>query len=248
MNWLGGKTRMKQLTTTSRADVQLAIARAIPAQKLRRNWRPLFFVGLPTLLALIYSLVIASSMYVSESRFAVRASEQGVEAGGKGGGLMASFGAAAAFASDSFAVRDFIQSRDALAQLNQDGYYLKLAIKGGVDPVNYLPNNPTPDQLYDFYYNNLDIRFSLTEQILTMRIYAFSPQDSHELAKRLIAIAENFVNQMNLRSRSDMLKLAEAEVTRLRIASPGRVWRSIDGGSITTISIQRNRLNSVRPS
>ena len=70
----------------------------------------------PTLLAALYFGLAASAVYVSESRFVVRSPERKVAS--PLGAVLAGVGFSKA-QDDSFSVRDYILSRDALQVLNQ---------------------------------------------------------------------------------------------------------------------------------
>lgn len=197
------------------AKAQAAAAPYRAVRRRRRRWRlPALFILGPTLLVAIYALVVARPMYVSETRFAIRAAEAApdVAGGGKGGGVLGSFGAVAAFAADGFALRDFIESPDALAELNAAGDYSRRMARTGIDLLNTLSPDADPGALHRFYARNIDVGFSLTEQIVGLRVFAYSPGDAREIAGSLIGIAERFANKLNERARSDALAQARAEV------------------------------------
>lgn len=199
---------MTQLMTQSEAPAALTYRTV--RRKPRRWWIPALFILGPTVLMTLYVFVLATPMYVSETRFAIRASEPMGDA--KQGGGLASFGAMAAFSADGFATREFIASSDALASLNAAGNYVKRMSVGSRDPINALPENPDSEQLLKFFLHNLDVRFSLTEQIITLRMRAYTPQDARELTAAMVDITEQFTNRMNERARNDALALARQEV------------------------------------
>src|SRR4051812_29552930 len=94
----------------------LAFERARPVWWRRVPIAAVIVVGLPTLLAMIYYLLIASPRYVSEAQFIVRAAGQstptslGVALQGVG---------IAPTQTDAFAVHEYITSRDSLNELSR---------------------------------------------------------------------------------------------------------------------------------
>src|ERR1700730_16665085 len=87
-------------------------------RRLSRAFNPWLWgiVGLPTLIAGVYSFAIASDLYLSEAKFIVRSPKQ-VQTSGIGA-LLQSTGLARA-AEDTSAVQDFIMSRTRVANSNR---------------------------------------------------------------------------------------------------------------------------------
>ena len=107
------------------------------ADWLKRN--PVFVITvlIPTALAILYYGLIASDVYISESRFVVR-SPQRPASGGIFGEILQGTGISHS-QDDTYSIRDFILSRDALLELDQ-----KLGVKNAfssntVDIFNRFP-------------------------------------------------------------------------------------------------------------
>src|SRR5882672_5988747 len=83
---------------------------------LKRNVVLVATVLLPTLGAIIYFGLIASDVYISESRFLVRSPQQKTQ-GGVFGDLLQGTGLSRA-QDDTYSVHDYILSRDALRALD----------------------------------------------------------------------------------------------------------------------------------
>src|SRR5277367_3067051 len=85
---------------------------------LRRHWLFVLIVVAPTLGAIVYYGLIASDVYVSESRFLVlRTAYQAPS--GIVGQLLQSSGLTPHSQDDTYSVRDYILSRDALKELDE---------------------------------------------------------------------------------------------------------------------------------
>lgn len=77
-------------------------------------------VVLPTTIAVIYFGLISSDIYVSESRFVVRSAQRQTPSSTFGALLQGT--GIARVTDDAYPVIDYIQSRDALAELNNKNY------------------------------------------------------------------------------------------------------------------------------
>ncbi|MEW6318702.1 MAG: hypothetical protein AB1670_20240, partial [Pseudomonadota bacterium] len=92
-------------------------------QRLKRVNR--LFLGtvvVPTALATLYFGVVASDIYVSESRFVVRSPQRQSQSGSLSA-LLQGTGFSRA-QDDTYPVIDYIESRDALGELNRNNYIL----------------------------------------------------------------------------------------------------------------------------
>lgn len=174
----------------------------------------LVIVALPTTVSAIYYFLIASDRYVVEAMFTVR----GVK-GAQGGGLSSlfrSFGITRA-EDDTYAVIDFILSRDGARKLNER-CPLKAIFGGpGVDLFSGYPRlwrGDSNEALYEYYLNRVEAWYETKGGMVTLRVSAFRPEDSERLARELLRLSEELVNQMNARAQADAIKNAEAEVRR----------------------------------
>lgn len=175
---------------------------------------PLFLllVLLPTLASSVYFGLLASDVYISESRFVVRSPDRPARSGL--GVILASAGFSNA-SDEVRAAQGYIQSRDALKTLEADG----LAQKAWGSPSVSVFNRFNPlgisgsfEELYRYYTNKVGIEFDSETGITTLTVSAFSPQDSQQMNLRLLEQAEGLVNKLNQRGQIDMIRNAEREV------------------------------------
>lgn len=114
-------------------------------------------VVLPTVLAAGYFGLLASDVYVSESRFVVRSPERKVAS--PLGAVLAGVGFSKA-QDDSFSVRDFILSRDALQVLNRQIGLGEAYASPEVDRLNRFagldPDNSF-EALYRYYQGKVGV-------------------------------------------------------------------------------------------
>jgi capsular polysaccharide transport system permease protein len=164
----------------------------------------------PTLLASLYFGLMASDVYVSESRFMIRSPQkQTMTALGailQGAGLSRS-------QDDTYTVHDFILSRDALQKLNTQ---LKLdeSYRDG-DIFSRFPGLDMDDSfeaLHRYYQKQVSVQLDTLSSITTLRVRAFNAEEAYRVNQMLLGISEALINQLNERARMDMVRYAQTEV------------------------------------
>ena len=89
---------------------------------IKTHWLFLLAVVVPTALAVLYYGLLASDVYVSESRFVVRSPDKPAATGL---GVLLKSTAFSTAGDEIYAADDYIQSRDALRALNRDGFVVR---------------------------------------------------------------------------------------------------------------------------
>lgn len=188
---------------------------------LKKRGLPLFLatVALPTSLATIYFGLLASDVYVSESRFVVRSSSKpsasplGAILGG--GGLSNASG-------DSYAVVDYVESRNALADSNRDGLVRKIYSRSDISLFDRFDSpfrGESGEHLYEYFGNKVAIEFDASTQVTTMTVKAYTPEDARQLSERLLQSSEQLINRLSERGRIDAIQSAQAQVDKARTAA-----------------------------
>lgn len=187
-----------------------------------RNWirNRRWFMGivvLPALLVFIYLYAYAADQYESEAHFLVRSASgtmtptTGVTAAlslvtGGGGGQ-----------NEAMSVADYLTSHDAVDTLRRSDRLVERFRRPGVDFLSRLwSDNPTPERLLRYYQKQVKVKYNTETGITVIKVHTFRPQDSYDVARRLIEIGEQRVNMLNARSFNDAIansrrQLAEAE-------------------------------------
>lgn len=166
----------------------------------------------PTLLSSVYYGLIASDVYVSESRFVVRAPErQATSALGlvlKGAGFSRS-------ADDAYAVHDYIMSRDALQALNGKLKIRDKFASPDVDRISRfagLDGDRSFEALHRYYQKRVDLQLDSTSSIATLTVRAYAADDAVKINRQLLEQSEALVNRLNERGRRDLVDAARQEV------------------------------------
>lgn len=187
--------------------------------KVRRRRRRFSLIGLmlallPLALTAFYVFVVATPLYTAESRFAIRGGDVQQPVGV--GGLLSSGSSGMGVSGfvDGYAVRDFLQSREAMDGLANKIDLTKMLTEHPADPLVSLPDNPSQDELYRAYKSLVTVRYNMIEQIVVLQVEAFTPEDSVKISNALIDLSDTFANKMNQRALDDALKVAQEEVSR----------------------------------
>lgn len=191
---------------------------AFVAHRLRRA-RPVLMAGLvllPTLLAALYYFGIAADRYVSEAQFVIRTASKPANTLGGLNALLQLVGMSSS-QDDAYAVRDFLTSRDALAQLRGRVDLARIYGDPAADPLTHWPSliyGPSDERLFAYFQNRLTVVVNASTGLTTLRADAFHPEDAHRVTRTLLDLGENLVNRLNTRIQADAVRVAADEVAR----------------------------------
>lgn len=172
-------------------------------------------VLIPTAIAIFYYGLIASDVYISESRFVVRSPQRQGQSS-----VLGSLFAGTGFSrsqDDTYSVHDYVLSRDALKELDQKLGTRKAFSSSEVDFINRFPSLDWDDSFeafHKYYKKRVTIDYDTVSSISVLTVRAFSADDAKKMNDLLLTMGERLVNNLNDRSRQDLIKFAEAEVQR----------------------------------
>lgn len=173
----------------------------------------LIVVLLPTLAGAIYWGLIATPRYVSEAHFIVRKTN---ESRPNNLGLVLQSAGLSAGVSDSFAVQEYMGSRDAADTLDERFDLEKVFTRNGADFFSRYPGlftTPSEEARYKALKRYVSVAYNGGSGITTLRVQAFTPQDARAMSLALLASGEDLVNRLNERSAADAVAEAERAVT-----------------------------------
>lgn len=183
---------------------------------LRKHLLFVLVVILPTLISGAYFGLIASDVYISESRFVVRTAQKqqisGIGSLLQGSGLSGFTRAQ----DDAYTVSSFIQSRDASAFVDSELNVRALFSNENIDRLSRFPTLPTFDDsfegLHKYFQGKVEVRLDPTSSISTLVVKAFEASDAQRINDVLLKRAESLVNGLNQRAREDLIRHAKLEV------------------------------------
>jgi capsular polysaccharide transport system permease protein len=180
---------------------------------IQRHWLFVAMVAAPTVAAVLYYGLVASDVYVSESRFLVR-SPQHQTPSGLVGQLLQSSGISHS-QDDTYAVRDYILSRDALKELDDKLKLRKSFSSSDVDILDRFPGlgwNRSFEKFYVYYGKHVGVDYDPVSSITVLTARAFTAEDARKINDSLLNISERLVNTLNDQSRRDLISFADNEV------------------------------------
>lgn len=184
------------------------------AARHRRRWGLiasfLLVVMLPTIITTAYYLFIASDQYVTEVKFALRSVER--RGGNDTVGATTAVPSAVADIADSFIIADYIATRQFVDELDSKVGLRAMMSRPEGDFWARLPADAPVESLVNHWRSVVNSRFELSTGILSVRVRAFTPEDSYRLAEAVIDGSERLANDLTARGRQDFVRFAEVEL------------------------------------
>ncbi|WP_323769364.1 capsule biosynthesis protein [Antarctobacter sp.] len=191
-----------------RAAEILQIQRELAARRRKKMMllmvRLAAFVLLPTVLAGYYFYAMATPMYSTKSEFLILKAENT-------GGAMGSLFSGTQFATnqDAIAVQSYLTSKDAMLRLDRDEGFKAHFSQEFIDPIQRLDPDPTNEEAYALYKRHIEIGYDPTEGVVKMEVMAANPQTARDFSRALIGYAEERVDNLSFRKRSNAVTDAE---------------------------------------
>lgn len=206
-------TELQRLAVEAGTDKEGGLLGKLGARLRKWRWFALVVLA-PTLIASIYYGFIAADVYVSESRFVVkapdkRASSLGsfssfIQGAGLGGGQ-----------EQSSEILGYLRSRDALQDVSRT---VDVRAIYSAEEADWLSGFPAPlsegnfEDLYHFYSDMVFAGPDPESGLTTLRVNAFRPEDAQKLNAGLLDLSERLVNRLNERINSKAITEAEERV------------------------------------
>jgi capsular polysaccharide transport system permease protein len=170
------------------------------------------FVGLPTLMTLLYMLFIASPRYNAEFQ-ATYQTYRGSQS--LASGVIQSFaGTSESNAIDLGSILyEYIRSPALLNQLDRELHLREHYSDPKIDPISRLSKTASNETFLNYYRRHITVAEGLGGY-LTVDVQAFDPQLALAIARRIASASDAMTDQITLRARSDEIKVAENEVER----------------------------------
>lgn len=169
-------------------------------------------VGVPTLAAILYYGFLASDMYVSEAKVAVRSAKSGLSTNGLTA-LLAS-PVLSSGGQDSLVVMEYAKSLDIVKELRAKLDFDRHYGAQSVDWLARLDDDATQGELLEYYLKRVEIQRDMSSDVLSVKVRAFSPQMAQDLAALIIELNEQLVNRLSSRMEEDAIASAREEMER----------------------------------
>lgn len=178
-----------------------------------RTWRLLAAAAvLGGVLGLLYAWVLALPLYSSEATVVVRGGTENQSAPSASNLLRRGGATDALTLLDGMLVQEYLRSADAMRALDERVGFFSAFPTGSLDPAHYLPPRPSNEDRLAFYRSVIDVRYSMTRQVVEVSASARTAEEAERLAAGVVAIAEDFINRYNARVREDFVSVAEQDL------------------------------------
>ena len=168
-------------------------------------------VLVPTLLTAIYYATYATPQYVSEAQFIVQGQKN--QSNIMLSGLLEA-GNGTSASEDTYAVQDYVVSRDAAKWLIKHEGLKEVFSKKNADIFSKFPNfysGKTFEHFFSFYKRHVIADLDTTSGVSTIQVRTFDPKDSQRIAEALLKESENLINEMNIRQRENTISASLKE-------------------------------------
>lgn len=172
----------------------------------------LLVIGLPTLLAIAYYGFLASAQYVTTFQFAVRGPSQ--LAAARPSAPSSALGSATAMTPDAFVVTDYINSPQAIADVQRNMNVRAVFSAPDIDYFSRLAANADPETMQAYWKKVVWAHFDLISGNISVSVRAFTPQESFKLAEALVASSDEMFRQLNTQAQRDFVKIADDNLGR----------------------------------
>ncbi len=170
-------------------------------------------VGLPTLIAGAYYLLIASDRYVAEAHFAIRNTErQALDMLGIVSGMPSSQNV-----SDSYIVTDYLTGRDMIQELERRVPLREIYSSDKADFLAALDPHVPLEELVRYWQSRVNVYYDAAKNTIALQIQAFSPEDAKKITDETLDIVRDLVNDLSYRARQDAVRFASTEVARMEL-------------------------------
>ncbi len=181
---------------------------------LRKHRWFLLFVAAPTLIAAIYNGLIASDVFISESRFVIKTADDKGPRVSSLASIIQTTGLSSG-QEQTNQILAYAQSRDALSELEKSTRVRERFSRPGVDFLSRFPGplaEGTFEELYKFYQSKVEVGLDTNTGTAIIKVKAFAPRDAYDINLRLLQVSEQLVNRLNDRARQRGIGEAERQV------------------------------------
>lgn len=210
----------------NKLETSIDVIRRLRRERARRLLMQLaIFVGIPTLISVVYFGILASDQFESTCTFVVRsATDANVGAPGTpatSGSIISSLksgrGAAtrsgAEFATDpNELLHRYVLSRDLMAKMEKETKLLRHYRQDNVDWFSRLGDGR--ENAFKYYLDKITLERDMSTGVSTIRLRAFAGGDSRRFVDAILKSSEDTLNDLAKKNAAEQVKLAESDAKR----------------------------------
>lgn len=197
----------QRLSQTPKAFSTQAVEKLKSTSKLFR-----YVVLIPTALSILYFGVIASDVYISESRYVVRSPKVAPQGGL--GSLLSTVGITSSD-DESYVIVNYMTSMDGMKHVDQTIKLKDLFTSRSIDIFSRFASfywNESYERLLQHFQKHVEIGVDPVSGVSTLRVRSYTPQSAQDINQQLLEGSDSLVNRLNEQSRQDLIKFSSYEV------------------------------------
>lgn len=188
-----------RLSAISLADIQKHLAKII--------------ILAPMAVLLIYLAIFSQPRYMSESKVAIKRSDD-LNSGSLNFGLL--LGASnPSSAEDALYLKEYINSPDMLAALDKQLNFREAFSHSGLDFLNHLSKDETAEGFLKYYKDRINVSYDDKTGLLNIQTQGLA-RSLRLFNQTVLKESERFINEMSHRIARDQLAFAETEMEKAR--------------------------------
>lgn len=115
---------------------------------------------------------------------------------------------------DPFIIANYVRSQDLVNTLDADGWLRARFAGGDPDWLQALPADASSERLARYWRSMVVSGNDINTNLVTVHVTAYTPEDTYQIAKRVVEQSEALINRMTERARRDRLRAAEQDLER----------------------------------
>lgn len=197
-------------------DVQIP---ELPKRSQKRRWGGLvsfiLCVVLPTVIAGVYYFAYATDQYVANFKFTVRDISTATSTSAATDALTAMVGTSSKTSPfENYMLVEYMTSRQAAEDLQGKIDIVSRYSRPFIDSWSRLDPTVSMEGLAGYWKLMAKVEFDTIQGTSAAEVRAFTPEDAYLIAKTLLSLGEDLINEMAQRPQREAVQYAEAEVKR----------------------------------
>lgn len=171
-------------------------------------------IFLPMTLLIIYLAIFSQPRFVSESKVAIKRSDDLASNSVNFGLLLGAINPSSV--EDALYLKEYINSPDMLAVLDKQLNFRQAFSQSGLDFLHHLSPDETAEKFLRYYRERISVTYDDKAGLLAIRTQGFTPDFALNFNKAVLKESERFINELSHRIARDQLAFAEKEMEKSR--------------------------------
>ncbi|MFC7779418.1 capsule biosynthesis protein [Pantoea sp. GCM10028869] len=201
---------IKENSTLSKFEKRLGV---VSFANLKRHLGKAI-IFLPMTLLIIYLAIFSQPRFVSESKVAIKRSDDLASNSVNFGLLLGAINPSSV--EDALYLKEYINSPDMLAVLDKQLNFRQAFSQSGLDFLHHLSPDETAEKFLRYYRERLSVTYDDKAGLLAIRTQGFTPDFALNFNKAVLKESERFINELSHRIARDQLTFAEKEMEKSR--------------------------------